>query len=62
MSERGPLVIEANVNVYFEGITEATGINLAEQMINYMWDEAETAKKGHIMGHFFRVVDRLKMK
>ncbi|MCX6818590.1 MAG: RimK family alpha-L-glutamate ligase, partial [Candidatus Aenigmarchaeota archaeon] len=62
MSERGPLVIEANVNVYFEGITEATGINLAEQMINYMWDEAETAKKGHIMGHFFRVVDRLKIK
>jgi ribosomal protein S6--L-glutamate ligase len=62
MSEKGPLVIEANVNVHFEGITEATGVNIAEQMINYMWDEAEIAKKGSIMGHFFRVVDRLKMK
>jgi ribosomal protein S6--L-glutamate ligase len=62
MSEKGPLVIEANVNVHFEGITEATGVNIAEQMINYKWDEAEIAKKGSIMGHFFRVVDRLKMK
>jgi len=36
---RGPrksIVIEANVNVHFEGLTKATGINVAEKIVEYV--------------------------
>ncbi len=57
-----PKVIEANVNVIFSEITKVTGVNIAEKMINYVWSEAEIAKKGIVLGSFYKVIDELKWK
>jgi ribosomal protein S6--L-glutamate ligase len=44
--DKGPLVIEVNVNVHFEGITQATELNIAGMMLDYVKKEAEEFKKG----------------
>jgi ribosomal protein S6--L-glutamate ligase len=61
-SDKGPMVIEANVNVLFRGLVEVTRTNVAEHIIEYMKEEAEIATKGHVVGSFFKVIDRLKFK
>jgi len=37
---RGPVVIEANVNVHFEGLTKALGINVAKEIVEFIRAEA----------------------
>ncbi len=41
----GPFVIEANVNVHFEGITKATGVNVAKRMVEYMREKYDAREK-----------------
>jgi ribosomal protein S6--L-glutamate ligase len=60
--ESNPRVIEANVNVIFEGITKVTGVNVAEKMINYLWNEGEISTKGVVLGSFFKMIEELKWK
>jgi len=38
---KGPEIIEANVNVHFEGLTRATGINVAKEIVEYVKKEAK---------------------
>jgi ribosomal protein S6--L-glutamate ligase len=42
---RGPVIIEANVNVHFEGITKALGINVAKEIVEFV--KSETATQGY---------------
>lgn len=44
-SKRGPLVIEANVNVHFEGITAATEVNVAGAMMDYALEGTKRMKE-----------------
>lgn len=37
---RGPVVIEANVNVHFEGLTKALGMNVAKEIVEFVRAEA----------------------
>ncbi len=39
MTPTGPKVIEANVNVNFEGITKVTKINIAKKMVKYIYQQ-----------------------
>jgi len=39
---KGPIVIEANVNVHFEGITKVLGMNIAKKIVEYVKSETET--------------------
>jgi len=39
---RGPVIIEANVNVHFEGLKKTLGINVAREIVKYVKDEAST--------------------
>lgn len=59
-SKEGPVVIEANVNVNFEEITRVTKHNIAKEMIEYLRQQSETAKKGLFISHFFKVLDELR--
>ncbi|MBW3015673.1 RimK family alpha-L-glutamate ligase [Candidatus Woesearchaeota archaeon] len=43
-SPRGPLVIEVNVSPGLQGITKATGINVAAKIAKYLYDETKTVK------------------
>ena len=38
----GPVVIEANVNVHFEGLTKTLGMNVAKKIVEYVKHEART--------------------
>ncbi|MBI4014382.1 MAG: RimK family alpha-L-glutamate ligase [Candidatus Aenigmarchaeota archaeon] len=60
-SKRGPLVIEANVNVHFEGITEATGVNVAGAMMDYAKKETEIFKNGGTLSRFLGMDVRWKI-
>jgi [lysine-biosynthesis-protein LysW]--L-2-aminoadipate ligase len=40
-SEKGLLVHEVNPNVEFKGISEASGINIAKEIVNYLLKEAK---------------------
>ncbi len=60
-SKRGPLVIEANVNVHFEGITEATGVNVAAAMMDYAKKETELFRNGGTLSHFLGMDVRWKL-
>jgi len=42
---RGPVIIEANVNVHFEGITKALGVNVAKEIVEFI--KAETAMQDY---------------
>jgi ribosomal protein S6--L-glutamate ligase len=37
----GPQIIEANVNVHFEGLTKTTGINVAKKVVEWVKKEAK---------------------
>lgn len=39
---KGPVVIEANVNVHFEGFTRTMGINVAKEFVDYVKTEVNT--------------------
>jgi ribosomal protein S6--L-glutamate ligase len=39
---KGPVVIEANVNVHFEGLTKATGMNIARAIAYYVKGQVES--------------------
>lgn len=41
---KGPVIIEANVNVHFEGITKALGINVAKEIVEFV--KTETSMRG----------------
>jgi ribosomal protein S6--L-glutamate ligase len=58
--KKGPLVIEANVNVHFEGITQATKLNIAGMMMEYVLKETEYFKKEGLSNTLSRVVNGLK--
>ncbi len=45
---KGPIMIEANVNVHFEGLTKVLGINVARKIVEYVKSEVE-------MQHFPRI-------
>lgn len=42
---KGPVIIEANVNVHFEGLKRATGINVAREIVEYVKNEVEEIGK-----------------
>lgn len=42
---RGPVIIEANVNVHFEGITKALGVNVAKEIVEFI--KAETVMQDY---------------
>ncbi len=44
-SEKGPVVIEANVNVHFEGLTKVTGINVAKHIVEFVKKETKEFKR-----------------
>ncbi len=44
-TELGPLVIEVNASPGLQGITQATNINVAEKIANYLYEKALTLKK-----------------
>ena len=39
---KGPIVLEANVNVHFEGITKVLGRNIAKDIVEYVKSEVQT--------------------
>ncbi len=43
-SEKGPVVIEANVNVHFEGLTKVSGISIAREIVKFVRDEYKKTK------------------
>lgn len=43
-SERGPLIIEVNSSPGLEGIEKTTGVNVADEVIQYIENHAKTAK------------------
>ena len=43
-SEDGPVVIEANVNVHFEGLTKVSGINIAREIVKFVKEECKKTK------------------
>ena len=49
---KGPMLIEANVNVHFEGITNVLKLNVAKSIVEYVRDEARFAQY-NIIGRFF---------
>lgn len=53
----GPYVIEANINVHFEGITKCTGINVAKRMIEYMKEKADAREKKDSTMGFWDIVE-----
>ncbi|MBI4018885.1 MAG: RimK family alpha-L-glutamate ligase [Candidatus Aenigmarchaeota archaeon] len=57
--KKGPVVIEANVNVHFEGITHATGTNVAALMMDYVKHEAEISKKDRLIAPIFKAVEEM---
>ena len=46
----GPVIIEANVNVQFEGMTKTTNVNVAKVIIDYLADKAESKKNSIVTG------------
>ncbi|MCD6371200.1 MAG: RimK family alpha-L-glutamate ligase [Candidatus Aenigmarchaeota archaeon] len=40
----GPVIIEANVNVHFEGLAKVSGINVAREIVKFVRDEAKEQK------------------
>ncbi|MDI6806556.1 MAG: RimK family alpha-L-glutamate ligase [Candidatus Aenigmarchaeota archaeon] len=42
---KGPVIIEANVNVHFEGLKRATGIEVAKEIVEYVRNEVEEIGK-----------------
>ena len=57
--KKGPVVIEANVNVHFEGITHATETNVAALMMDYVRHEAEISKKDRLIAPIFKAVEEM---
>ncbi len=53
----GPFVIEANVNVHFEGITKATGVNIAKRMVEYMKEKTDAREKQDSTMGFWDIVE-----
>jgi ribosomal protein S6--L-glutamate ligase len=49
-TKTGPKIIEANVNVNFEGITKATGINVAKHMVDFVKKETAVFEKNKAVG------------
>lgn len=47
----GPVIIEANVNVHFEGITKALKLNIARAIVEYVRDEVKSPY--NVIGRFF---------
>lgn len=47
-SRQGPLIIEVNSSPGFEGIEEATGMNIAKMMIKFMVKEARKKRKSSL--------------
>ncbi|HII72311.1 TPA: hypothetical protein HA265_06160, partial [Candidatus Woesearchaeota archaeon] len=43
-SKKGPQVIEVNLSPGLQGITEATGIDVADKIAKYLYDEAKKWK------------------
>jgi len=49
---RGPVIIEANVNVHFEGLTKVLGMNVAKEIVKFVDAEArvkELSKIGRLL-------------
>ncbi|HDH91406.1 MAG TPA: RimK family alpha-L-glutamate ligase, partial [Candidatus Aenigmarchaeota archaeon] len=42
---KGPVIIEANVNVHFEGLARATKINVAREIVKFVLEEGKKFKK-----------------
>lgn len=49
----GPVIIEANVNVHFEGLARVTKINVAREIVKFVLEETEKFKKP-ILRRLFR--------
>jgi ribosomal protein S6--L-glutamate ligase len=48
----GPVILEANVNVHFEGITRVLKLNVAKAIVEYVRDEV-TLSPYNVIGRFF---------
>lgn len=54
----GPVLIEANVNAHFEGITKTLGINMAKEIVKFVKSEAETKRVGKFIEWIKRTKDK----
>jgi ribosomal protein S6--L-glutamate ligase len=61
-SKQGPLIIEANVNVHFEGIAEITDVNLAGAMMDYALEGTKKFEKEGATAQFSKFVKGLSWK
>ena len=55
---RGSIVIEANVNVHFEGLTKTTGINVAKKIVEYVEEEVRSIGKTSLE----KILERFRLK
>jgi ribosomal protein S6--L-glutamate ligase len=46
----GPVILEANVNVHFEGLAKVLGVNIARKVVEFVKSEAAGASAGHFPG------------
>ena len=53
----GPVLIEANVNVHFEGLTKVLGLNVAQEIVEFVKNETRT----HSFSKMMKFVDWLKI-
>jgi ribosomal protein S6--L-glutamate ligase len=54
---KGPVLIEANVNVHFEGLTKVLGMNVAKEIVEFVKNETRT----HSFSKMMKFVDWLKI-
>lgn len=52
---RGPVLLEANVNVHFEGLTKVLGINVAKKIVEYVSDEVKVHGQSKVNKFFDRI-------
>lgn len=54
---KGPVLIEANVNVHFEGLTKVLGMNVAKEIVEFVKTDART----HTFSKMMKFVEWLKI-
>jgi ribosomal protein S6--L-glutamate ligase len=57
MSHKGPLVIEVNISPGLQGITKYTGINVAEKISKFLFDETKKLKASEISNGAKNLID-----
>jgi ribosomal protein S6--L-glutamate ligase len=57
---KGPVIIEGNVNVHFEGLTKVLKINVAKAIVEYVRDEV-TSSSGMIGRYFGWLIEKRRI-